>query len=508
MTDLKLMLGMDVEVPQIKLRPLDQLVPYYRNSKVHSAAQVELLQELMLEYGFTNVVLVDEMGIVAGHGRCMALEKLYERGEQVKFPSGTPIPIGMVPTLDVTGWTAAQRKAYIIADNASAEYQTGWNEEFLRLELQELKDADFDLPLTGLDEDRIDELLAEIVDAPPEGDPDATPDLPDEPVSTAGTIWQLGPHRLAVGDSTDPEVWAMLMQGERADICVVDPPYGVDLERKNRLLDKLDGGDRNGTAPIKNDKMSDADFAEFMERSYACLFGELKAGATIYVFHSDKYAGIFRNEFEKAGFKFSQTLIWRKNNVVLGPARYLPIHEPIIVGRKPGSKSAWYGGRKQKTIIDLGEGSPFTQLEDGRWQIRIGDNVMIVAGDAMVEQQPSTMLFEQKPSKSGLHQSQKPVALCERLLANSARRGDIVIDGFGGSGSTLIAADRQGMYARLVEMDPAHADTICRRYWDYTGRRPVNTVTGEPFPGDGTEREQAPEAQSVLPDLGKMPDLF
>lgn len=500
MTDMTKLMGLEVEVPQIRLRPLETLVAYARNSRTHSPAQIEQLQALLLEFGWTNAVLIDDMGIVAGHGRCMAAAEIYKRGEQIRFPNGTPIPIGMVPTLDCSGWSSAQRRAYIIADNRSA-LSAGWDEEMLALELKELQAADFDLSLTAFDEDELAALMVEEVEADPDQDPDDAPALPDEPASRLGDVWVLGPHRLAVGDSTDPEVWASLMQGERADICLVDPPYGVDLERKNRLLDKTLGGERNAVAPIQNDKMSEADFVEFMAKSYACLFSEMKVGATIYVFHSDKFAGVFRNEFEKAGFKFSQNLVWRKNNVVLGPARYLPIHEPVMVGRKPGGKSAWYGGRKQKTVIDLGEGSPFHQLEDGRWQIRIGDDVMIVSGDAVVEQHPSTMLYEAKPAKSGLHQSQKPVALCERLLANSARRGDIVIDGFGGSGSTMIAADRQGMYARLCEADPAHADTICLRYWQYTGRRPVHAVTGELFPEHGQVRapfERRSEDESDL----------
>ena len=483
------MLGLNPDIPQIKLRDIDLLVAYNRNSRTHSPAQIELLQRMMLEYGWTNSILVDEMGIVAGHGRCMAAQALYKRGQQIKFPNGTPIPIGMEPTIDCSGWTTAQRKAYVIADNQSAINGAGWDEEVLRLELVELEEVGFDLSLTAFDEDELAELMAETELEPPEDkDPDETPPLPDEPACRVGDVWTLGPHRLAVGDSTDPEVWDSVMQGERADICLVDPPYGVDLERKNRLLDAALGGERNAAAPIKNDKMTEADFIEFMASSYACLFGQMKTGATIYVFHSDKFANVFRNEFEAAGFKFSQTLIWRKNNIVLGPARYLPIHEPVLVGRKPGGKSQWHGGRKQKTVIDLGESSPFKQLEDGRWQIRIGDDVMIVAGDAVVEQHPSSVLYEAKPSKSGLHQSQKPVSLCERLLVNSARRGDIVIDGFGGSGTTLIAADRLGMYARLCEADPAHADTICRRYWHYTGRRPVHAITGEEFPLEGEVR--------------------
>lgn len=478
------------EVPQIELKPIDSLVAYARNSRTHSKAQVDQLQRLLIEYGWTNPVLIDADGIVAGHGRCMAAAEIYRKNGRITFPGGAPIPIGMVPTLDCSGWTDAQRRAYIISDNRSA-MSSGWDEEILALELNDLQGMDFDLSLTAFDEDELADLM--MIDAlgDESKDPDHVPDDSSEPVCREGDVWVLGDHRLAVGDSTDPDVWALLMQGEQADIALIDPPYGVDLERKNRLLDQATGGNRNATAPIKNDKLNQSQLTDFMAESYTCLFSELRPGATIYVFHSDKFANIFRNELETAGFVFSQMLIWRKNNIVLGPARYLPIHEPIIVGRKPGGKSTWRGARKQKTIVDLGESSPFHQLEDGRWQIRIGDDVMIVDGSATVERSPTTMLFEPKPAKSGLHQSQKPIALCERLLRNSARPGDIVIDGFGGSGSTLIAAEGLGMRSRICEADLTHAETICRRFWHFTGIRPVH-VNGELFPDDGEQR--APEA--------------
>ena len=186
-------------------------------------------------------------------------------------------------------------------------------------------------------------------------------------------------------------------------------------------------------------------------------------------------AGTFRAEFDRAGFTFSQNIIWKKNNVVLGPARYLPIHEPIIVGRRKGSKSAWYGGRKQKTVLELaGEESPFQQLDDGRWAVRIGDQVLVVDGAAAVEELPGSMVSVAKPAKSGLHPSQKPVELVERLLRNSARRGDLVADAFGGSGATLVAADRLGMSARLMELDPGFCDVIVRRWEMLSGRRAVH----------------------------------
>lgn len=498
MTDLKHMMGLDVEVPQIKLRPLDGLVHYARNSRTHSPAQVEQLQALFAEFGWTNAVLIDDMGIVAGHGRCMAAEAMYKRGEQIKFPNGAAIPIGMVPTLDCTGWSAAQRKAYIIADNRSA-LSAGWDFDVLALELKELEAADFDLTLTAFDETELAELMAELPAIDEDKDPDDAPPAPADAVSVEGDVWVLGPHRLACGSSLSLEDWDRLMQGERADLCAMDPPYNVDIGGKNEALDRADKGNRGKTGGILNDKMADADFYRFLSDMYVAVFAQMKPGAPVYVAHADTEGVNFRKAFIEAGFKLQSCLIWKKNIHVLGRSDYQWIHEPILYGWKPGSAHRWYGGRKNTSVIDLGEGSPFTQLEDGRWQIKVGDSVMVVSGDAMVEQVPSSIIYEPKPAKSGLHPTQKPVALMERLMKHSARSGDIVIDAFGGSGTTLIAADRLGMCARLMELDPKFVDVICRRYWQYTGRRPVHAATGEPFPEEGEERA-APPALDDAPD--------
>ena len=485
-------MSLETEVPQIKLRPLVELVEYARNSRTHSPAQVEQLQRLIAEYGWTNPVLVDDNGIVAGHGRCMAVAEIYRRGESVFFPNGAPIAHGMVPTLDCNGWSDAQRRAYIIADNRSA-LSAGWDEEMLALELKELQAADFDLSLTAFNEDELIDLMA--IDGPlvDDKDPDEVPEVPEAPASVLGDVWIMGPHRIICGDSTSPEVWDRLMQGERADVCFTDPPFNVDLGRKNKLLDKTDGGKRNANGAITNDKMTDAEFTDLIASAYACLFTVLKAGAVVYVAHADKVGATFRNEFERAGFHFSQMLIWNKGQFVLGMADFQPSHEPIMYGWKKGAGHRWYGGRKQRTVMDAVEDGTVTQLEDGRFCIRAGDQMLIVAGDATIDEVPGTVIFEPKPASSGLHPSTKPVALIERLIRNSSRAGDIMVDGFSGSGSSLIAAERMGMCARVVELEPKYTDVACLRYYHYTGRRPVHAVTGELFPVDGEVRVERPD---------------
>lgn len=493
-------MGLEVDVPQIKLRPLDTLVAYARNSRTHSPAQVEQLQALMLEFGWTNAVLVDDMGIVAGHGRCMAADVIYKRGEQIKFPNGTPIPIGLVPTLDCTGWSAAQRRAYIIADNRSA-LSAGWDEDMLRLELKELEAIDFDLSLTAFDEDELAELLAPELELPADKDPDAAPPERDEVVSVPGDVWVLGAHRVCVGDSTSEEAWDRLLEGERADIVWTDPPYNVNQGRKNREQDKWDGGNRAETGGIANDKMSPQEFADFLSNTFAQLFAVMKSGAPIYVAHSDLEGQTFRNAFTGAGLHLQSCLVWKKDRMVLGRMDWQSIHEPILYGWKKGSAHRWYGGRKNTSVIDLGEASPFVRMEDGRYQIRLGESVLVVTADAILEEHPSSMLYEPRPATSGLHPTQKPVALVERMLKQSARAGDLVVDAFGGSGSTLIAADRLGMSARLMELDPRFADVIVRRWQDYTGRRAVHARTGEQFPGDDEQRLPPPPADEPGADL-------
>jgi DNA modification methylase len=499
--DMKQMMGLDVEIPQITLRPIDSMVAYHNNSRTHSIGQLAEIGASLLEFGWTNPILADALGTVAGHGRTMAAAELYRQGKQILFPNGSPIPIGMVPVVDCTGWSDAQRRAYIIADNKLA-LNAGWNMELLSIELTELGEIGFDLSLTGFNEDELADILTIEEQELPDADPDAAPALEDNAVSVLGDVWVLGPHRVCCGDSTSLDDWDRLMQGERADICWTDPPYNVDVGRKNRLMDTVDGQSRAATGSLKNDKMSDADFGEFMLDFYKATIEQLKAGAPIYVAHADRTGDIFRNAFIAAGFHFSQTIIWRKNNHVLGVADYQSIHEPILYGWRPGSKHKWHGGRKNKTVIEIGEGGPISQTEDGRWVIKVGDQVLIVDGQATLQESQSSMIYEPKPAKSGLHPTQKPVALVERMLKNSARGGDLVVDAFGGSGTTLLAADRMGMSARLMELDPRFADVIVRRWQDYTGRRACHAVTGELFPGEGEVRpDPLPDAEMGDEDI-------
>lgn len=428
------------------------LTKYARNARTHSAAQVSQLVASIKEFGFTNPVLIDETDtVVAGHGRLLAAEVLG---------------LDTVPFIRLAGLTDAQRRAYVLADNKIA-LNSGWDDALLKSELNSLSAFGFDLGLTGFS---AEELAAHAEPKDTGKDPDAVPPAEPDPelcVSKPGDVWLLGAHRLVCGDATNAATLAALMQGELADVVWTDPPYNVAYE--------------GGAGKIKNDDMSAERFRAFLVDLHKVMAAAMKPGASVYVAHSDTEGLAFRLAFEAAGFKLSGCLVWRKDALVLGRSDYQWIHEPILYGWKPGKAHRWFGGRKQTTLALSPHASAFVQLEDGRWQITVGDQVLIVAGAAEVQEVVSSVVFESRPKRSDLHPTMKPVALIERMLKNSALPGDIVLDVCGGSGSTLVAADRLGMKARLSEIDPRFADVIVRRWQEFSGQRARHAKTDQPF---------------------------
>ena len=250
--------------------------------------------------------------------------------------------------------------------------------------------------------------------------------------------------------------------------------------------------------------MGDAEFRRMLQGWYTTMFHAMKPGAPIYVAHADKEAHAFRLAFESVGFKFSSMLIWRKNSLVLSRGDYHSQHEPILYGWKPGARHRWYGGRKLTSIVEYGNTGPVRQLEDGRWAITVGDSVLIVDGQASIQEAPGSVIYHDKPSRSELHPTTKPVGLWEKLMKPSSRPGDIVIDWFSGSGTTLIAADRMGLIARVCELDPKFVDVAVRRWEHLTGRRAIHAVTGLPFPREGEERTTPTADDGTIPET----DLF
>ncbi|MCR6496866.1 site-specific DNA-methyltransferase [Thermomonas sp. S9] len=398
--------------------PIDKLLPYVRNARQHSDEQIAQIAASIAEFGFVNPILTGADGVlVAGHGRLAAARKLG---------------LATVPVVVLDHLTPTQRRALVLADNRLAELAT-WDDALLRIELEALQDDGFDLDLTGFDADALAELLA---DEEPqiEGrtEDDAIPEMPEEPVSRPGDVWRLGPHRLVCGDATTAESYARLFpDGERADMVFTDPPYNVNYA--NSAKDKLRGKHR----PILNDALGEG-FYDFLFDALALIMAHTRGA--IYVAMSSSELDTLQAAFRAAGGHWSTFIIWAKNTFTLGRSDYQRQYEPILYGWPEGATRHWCGDRDQGDV----------------WQIK-------------------------KPAKNDLHPTMKPVDLVERAIRNSSRPGDVVLDPFGGSGTTLIAAEKAGRVARLIELDPKYADVIVRRWQDWTGQQATREADGLAF---------------------------
>lgn len=451
------------------------LLPYARNSRRHSPAQIEALASTIQRVGWTTPILVADGGILAGHGRIMAAKKLG---------------LTRVPGFDVSHLSDAERRALVISDNRLAEMAT-WDLEALKLETDVLRAEGFDLEtFTGFAEEDLAKLFEGMVEEPPpgSGDPDDVPPTPEVPHSRLGDIWVCGDHRVACMDSLSLADWDRLMQGEHAMLAVTDPPYNVAYESKL-------------TGSIKNDDMGDSEFRVFLRGAYDAMFAVMAPGAPIYVAHADTEGFNFRGAFRDAGFKLSGCLIWRKQSLVLGRSDWQWQHEPVLYGWKPGAAHRWFGGRKRTTVVEYaGSQSPFQKLADGRWAVTVAGQTLIVDGAAEVEEMPGSLIHHDKPSRSELHPTTKPVPLWLKFIEPSSRRGDLVIDSFSGSGTTLIACEMSGRRARVAELDPKFVDVAVRRWEMFTGLRAVHAVSGEYFPRDGDVRAAEEVADPVSGD--------
>ncbi|HML56682.1 MAG TPA: site-specific DNA-methyltransferase [Solidesulfovibrio magneticus] len=433
--------------------PVDRLRPYERGLRRHGREAVARMMESIREYGFRVPVLARACGEVVNGHLCLAAAKR--------------LALETVPVLLVDGLTDAQIRAFRLLVNRSATW-SAWDDEALALELAELRDLDVALDLTGFAVDELDDLLA-LLPGAGRTDPDDVPPLPETPATRPGEVWRLGRHRLLCGDATAPEAYAALLGGERPELCLTDPPYNVAVEGR--------------AGKILNDDMSAAAFRQFLGRVFDCLYVALADGASVYVAHSDTEGLTFRESFTAAGFRLASCLIWRKNVHVLGRSDYHWQHEPILYGWKPTGAHGWFGGRRQSTILEALPGAVL--LPDGRVQIPAGDDVYLVSGqDLAVEVAPGSIVSVNKPSRNDEHPTMKPVALLERLLRNSSRPGGLVIDPFGGSGSTLMACEGLGRVCRTIELDPRFCDVIVRRWQDHTGGVTVG-LDGRPFPAGG-----------------------
>ncbi len=406
--------------PTIETRLIDALIPYARNSRTHSDSQVAQIAASLDEFGMVGAIVVRDGVIAKGHGTLAAVRKLYAAGKRLyplpgRVQGAEPYPEGTAPVLDASGWTEAQFRAYVIADNKLAE-AAGWDDELLRIELGELQDMGFDMELLGFDAVELGGLLEPTAKTGLTDD-DQTPEPPAVPVSQLGDVWRLGDHRVMCGDSVSLDDVARLMDGYKADLIVTDPPYNVAYE--GGTADKL---------TIQNDSMSAEAFYRFLLDAYMAMFSVAKDGAGLYVFHADSEGVNFRKAMTDAGFKLAQCCVWVKQSLVMGRQDYHWQHEPVLYGWKPTGPHRWYSDRKQTTV----------------WHF-------------------------DRPSRNDVHPTMKPVALIEYPITNSSRGGDVVLDLFGGGGSTLIACEKTGRHARLMELDPRYCDVIVRRWQDFTG---------------------------------------
>lgn len=335
-----------------------------------------------------------------------------------------------VPVLLADDLTPAQIKAFRLLANRSATW-ADWDNELLGLELAELQDAGFDLALTGFSEDEWDALIAG--DESTEGltDEDAVPEVSEDPVSQPGDVWLLGEHKVICGDATKAEDYKALLGDELADMTVTDPPYNVNYA--NTAKDKMRGTNR----PILNDNMGDG-FAGFLLLACQNILAVTKGA--VYIAMSSSELDTLQSAFRAAGGKWSTFVIWAKNTFTLGRADYQRQYEPILYGWKDGAQHYWCGARDQGDV----------------WQIK-------------------------KPHKNDIHPTMKPVELMERAVRNSSKTRDIVLDPFGGSGTTIIACEKSGRRARLMELDPKYVDVIIRRFQDYTGKQATRQADGVEF---------------------------
>ena len=326
--------------------------------------------------------------------------------------------ITQVPCVFVDHLTEAQKKAYILADNRMA-LDAGWDEDLLRVELEALEEMGYDLGLTGFDDKELAALFP--AEEAKEDDFDVDAELQKPTFTKAGDVWTLGRHRLVCGDATDPAVYGVLMDGTKANLVITDPPYNVNYE--------------GSAGKIQNDNMADEKFYEFLLAAFRNMESVMAPDASIYVFHSDTEGLNFRRAFADAGFYLSGCCIWKKQSLVLGRSPYQWQHEPVLYGWKKNGKHQWYTGRKETTI----------------WEF-------------------------DKPKKNGDHPTMKPIPLLAYPIGNSSMANSVVLDPFGGSGSTLIACEQTDRICRTIELDEKFCDVIVNRYIEQVGSADGVTV--------------------------------
>ena len=404
---------------------VDRLIPYARNSRTHSDEQVAQVAASIAEFGFVNPILVGPDGvIIAGHARLLAARKLK---------------LAEVPVIVLGHLSETQRRALVIADNRLA-LSAAWDEAMLRVELDSLREDGFDLDIVGFSDEELEELLRD-PEQTHEGktDDDAAPEVPETAVTVPGDVWLLGDHRVLCGDSTQMEAVEKVLDGGLADMVWTDPPYNVNYGAT--MKEKLRGKQHRR---IANDNLG-AGFEQFLHDAIVNMLAVTKGA--LYICMSSSELATLQKVFCEAGGHWSTFVIWAKNTFTMGRADYQRQYEPMLYGWKEGTNHFWCGARDQGDV----------------W-------------------------FVKKPVRNDLHPTCKPVELIERALHNSSKTRDTVLDPFGGSGSTLIACEKTGRQARLIELEPRYCDVIVRRFQEYAGKTATLEVDGRTFADVAAER--------------------
>lgn len=437
-----------------ELVDITALIPNPRNPNQHSNKQIELLAKIIKNQGWRAPITVSTRSgfIVRGHGRLLAAQLLG---------------VSQVPVDRQDYATEAEEWADLIADNRIAELSQ-IDDSLLASVMAELNTGDFDVSLTGFSDKQIDNLLADFNTAEVREDnfdPAAAVTEINEPMTKPGDVWQLGQHRLMCGDATVLSDVEKLMDGQLAAMIFTDPPYNVNYQ-----------GGTGDKLTIKNDNMSASQFNQFLHDAFASMYAVTEPGGAIYVCHADSEGSNFRGALQETGWLLKQCLIWAKNQFVLGRQDYQWQHEPILYGWKPGAAHKFFGGRKQGTVIE--EAAPIIVRQDDEGALltftagiqtvtlRVPSFEVLQAGDDSL----STVWRFEKPVRNGEHPTMKPIGLCARAIQNSNRPGDVVADFFGGSGSTLMAAEQTGRVCFTMELDPVYCDVIIRRWEEFTGQ--------------------------------------
>ena len=414
--------------------PLDRLVEYERNPRKndHAVAQTAAAIE---QFGFRVPILAKSDGlIVDGH---------------LRFKAARQLGLATVPVLLADDMTEAQLKAFRLSVNKIADLAL-WDEDLLALDLAELQDLKFDMAAIGFSAEEIAALTPAVQTGLT--DEDAVPNVQPDPITKPDDVWLLGNHRLMCGDATQASALERLCAQLGVDLLLTDPPYNVAYggEKGNAAnKNKVDGAKRN-TQTILNDDMSDAAFRTFLTAAFAAAATVMKPGAVFYIWHSDTESYNFRGACKDAKLTVRQCLIWKKSSLVMGRQDYQWKHEPCLYGWKDGAAHLWATDRKQTTVLEF-----------------------------------------DRPSKSLEHPTMKPVALFEYQMLNNTKGADIVLDPFGGSGTTIMACEKHGRHARLLELDPKYCDVIIRRWQEFTGQGATLDGDGRTFEEITRERTQA-----------------